>query len=399
MLSKYLIKRREDSIYDIDGIEVIDNSDVYNVTKKNPKYGFAFKTILMDQIAETTVLDVEWNVSTFGLLKPIIIVEPIIISGITIRRATAHNAKFVVKNVLGPGAIIKIVRSGDVIPKIIEVIKPAPLNKPKMPSIPYKWNETKVDLIVKDIHGATKDNIITKQIARFFKILDVKYIGIGIVRKLVDAGYKDPITIISTDQDEIVEIIGEKLTKKIFKNIKLAIDTVTLIQLMVASNKFGMGFGIRKIKIIVNAYPDILKNKWNKKDFLDKIIELEGFNTKTATKFVDNFNKFKKFYNKLSKVVDISHLEKIKKKEKKDKKEMLFDGEIVVFTGFRNKELEKKIEDLGGDVKTSVSSKTTLVVYVQPEDKPISGKLKKAKKLNIKMMTKEAFIKKYANLL
>ena len=136
MLSKYLIKRRKDGIYDIDGIVVIDNSDVYNVTKKNPKYGFAFKTILMDQIAETTVLDVEWNVSTFGLLKPRIKVEPIVISGVTIQYATAHNAKFVVKNVLGPGAIIKIIRSGDVIPKIIEVMEPAAYGEPMMPSIP-----------------------------------------------------------------------------------------------------------------------------------------------------------------------------------------------------------------------------------------------------------------------
>nr|QBK89153.1 MAG: NAD-dependent DNA ligase [Mimivirus LCMiAC02] len=409
MLSKYLIKRREEGKYEIDGIVVIDSSDKYDVTKRNPKYGFAFKTILMDQIAETTVLDVEWNVSVFGLLKPKIKVEPIVISGTTIRYATAHNAKYVVKNVLGPGAIIKIIRSGDVIPKIIEVMEPAASGKPMLPSVPYKWNETKVDLIAKDIHGATKDNIIIKQIARFFKILDVKYIGIGIVKKLVNAGYKDPITIISTDEDDIAEIIGEKLTTKIFKNIRNAFKTVSLIQLMVASNTFGRGFGMRKIKKIVDAYPNIMKNKWNKNKFLDKITELEGFNTKTATNFVNKFNKFKKFYDKLNKVVDLKHVEKTQRKKttkttkptkptkttKTDKK-LLLSGEKIVFTGYRpDKDLEKLVEELGGKVMGSVSGKTTMLVYVIPTGGKLSGKYTKAQKLGIKMMTKEAFEEKY----
>jgi len=275
-------------------------------------------------------------------------------------------------------------------------MEPSASGEPKMPSIPYKWNETKVDLIAKDIHGATKDNIIIKQIARFFKILDVKYIGIGIVKKLVNAGYKDSITIISTDEDEITEIIGEKLTTKIFKNIRNAFKTVTLIQLMVASNTFGMGFGIRKIKIIVDAYPDIMKNKWNRKKFLDKIIELEGFNIKTATKFVDNFNKFKKFYNKLSKVVDLKHVDKQRKKatkttKKKSDKKLLLSGEKIVFSGFRDKILEQLVEDLGGKVTGSVSGKTTMLVYVMPKGNKISSKYTKAKKTRNKNYDKRCF--------
>jgi len=173
MLSKYMVDRRTSGEYDIDGIVVIDDSDVYEVKNKNPEYGFAFKKVLTDQVAEVTVLDVEWNVSKDGYLKPRVRIEPTKLAGVEIRYMTAHNAKYVEDNVIGPGAIIELVRSGDVIPYIKKVLKKAPSGKAKMPTIPYKWNESKVDLIVKDIHGAASSNIKIKKITYFFKKLNI----------------------------------------------------------------------------------------------------------------------------------------------------------------------------------------------------------------------------------
>ena len=167
-LSEYLHERRKNSLYEIDGIVVMDSSKKYGLPCKNPPYGFAFKTIMTDQIAEAIVTDVEWTASMHGFIKPRVKINPIKIGNVEINYATAHNAKYVVDNVLGPGAVIKLIRSGDVIPYIMEVLKPAANNKPKMPSIPYKWNDTKVDLIVKDIHGASKDNIMIKKMVHFF---------------------------------------------------------------------------------------------------------------------------------------------------------------------------------------------------------------------------------------
>ena len=196
MLSNYLIKRRKESKYDIDGIVVIDSTTVYKLINKNPKHGFAFKMVLTDQIAEAKVLDVIWQVSRHGYLKPRIRLEPVTIGSVTIKYVTAHNAKYIVANVLGPGAVIELVRSGDVIPFIRKVLKIAATGKPKMPDIPYKWTKTRVDIIVEDIHGDAADNIITKRITRFFQVLEVKYISDGIVGKIVEAGYKDIITIL-----------------------------------------------------------------------------------------------------------------------------------------------------------------------------------------------------------
>lgn len=394
MLSDYLIKRREESAYDIDGIVVIDSAKAYSTKNKNPKYGFAFKTILKDQIAEAKVLDVEWNVSMHGYLKPRVKVEPIVIGNVNIQYATAFNAKFVVDNVLGPGAVIQMVRSGDVIPKIEKVIKPAATGKPKMPTIPYKWTKTKVDIVVQDIHGDAADNIKIKRIAHFFKVLDVKYLGQGIVKKLVNAGYKRVIDIIRADPDKLAEIdgLGESIVKKIRRNTQKAFEIVILPQLMAASNVFGVGFGRRKLKMVTDVYPDIMKKTWDVKKLQRKIENIEGYNVKTAKRFAKHLSDFRVFYNKLKKVVDLSHLDKIKKI---DKSKHIFAGKSLVFTGFRNKDLEKKIVDLGGKVSISVSKRTYLVIFVQPAGKPPSSKLKKSKSLGLTMIEKDDFIKKF----
>ena len=74
---------------------------------------------------------------------------PIELGGVTLQYATGYNAKFIVDNVIGPGAVITITRSGDVIPKILTVIKPAANNKPKMPGVTYEWTDTGVDIKLK----------------------------------------------------------------------------------------------------------------------------------------------------------------------------------------------------------------------------------------------------------
>lgn len=393
MLSKYLQDRRTSSKYEVDGIVVIDSSKTYDVAAFNPSYGFAFKMVLTDQVAEVVVKDIEWNVTRLGYIKPIVNIVPVDLVGVTIKNATAHNAKFVVDNKLGPGAVIKIVRSGDVIPYILEVIKPATSGQAKMPSVPYKWNKTGVDLIVQDIHGASKNTIIVKQLAYFFKVLGVKFISEGIITKLVDAGYTSIKDVITADSDKLAEIdgIGDKLIKKIYDNMRTAFEISDLQTIMAASAIFGRGFGVRKSKLIVDKYPNIMNEKWDTKELKEKILEIQGFDDLTASQFADNFTKFKKFFNELSKIttINIAHLKNPSKQIKK--KGTLFDGKKVVFTGFRNKELEDFVVNNGGLVTTSVSKNTDLLVYSDPT----SSKYTKAVELKITVMTQDEFKKKH----
>ena len=396
LLSKYIQDRRKNSNYEVDGIVVMDSSMVYDVSEKNPTYGFAFKMVLTDQIAEANVLDVEWNVSKHGYLKPTIKIEPVNLVGVTIKNATAFNAKYIVDNKLGPGAVIKIVRSGDVIPYILEVVKPSATGKPKMPTIAYKWNQTGVDIIVQDIHGTASDAIIIKQLSSFFSKLGVKYISEGIVTKLVENDYKTVFDILTADMKDLSKIdgMGEKIVSKIFDNTRVAFETTNLETLMSASNSFGFGLGSKKLKIIVDEYPNIMTVKWTNKEIKEKVLVLNGFDEVTATRFVEGFEKFKKFFKELEKIplINVDQLKKPKKVVVAKGK--LFEGQKVVFTGFRNKEFEDLIVNNGGNVTGTVSKNTTLLVYSENE-KDVSSKYLKAKELNVPMMSQDEFTKKY----
>lgn len=391
-LSKKLLDSRNNSKYEIDGLVVVDSNKIHDLTQDNPEYAFAFKTILTDQIVETTVIDVIWQPSKYGYLKPKIKINPIDVSGVTIEYATAFNAKYVSDNKLGPGSIIKLVRSGDVIPHILEVTKPSANNKAKMPDIPFKWTDTGVDIIVQDIHGEAKNMIIIKQLTHFFRVLDIKYISEGIITKLVEHGYDSVVKIIKAQHDDLISIegIGTKLVTKIFDNIKESFKNITLSQLMTASNKFGRGLGVKKFNIILKSYPNILTEKWDKKILKQNIIKLEGFDEITSTQFIEGFDEFKKFYKELEKVIDISHIKKkitIKQTDTIGK----LDNMKIVFTGFRNGELEDYITKEGGIVTSTVSKNTDIVIYADTD----SSKYIKAQQLNIKLMTYDEFIKLY----
>ena len=393
-LEDYLKDRRKNAEYDVDGIVVVDSSKVHELKAGNPTYAFAFKMILDDQYTIATVKEVIWEVSMDSIFKPVVEIKPVNLVGTTVSRATAHNAKFVEENKLGKGAEIKIIRSGDVIPYIMEVVKPA--KKADMPDIPYIWGETEVDIFVdysKKIPQEIKDQVTMKLLTYFFRTIGVKYLSEGIMTKLVDAGYISVSDILGADKDELAEIdgLGSKMIEKIYKEIDDKMKTVELHVFMSATHAFGRGVGEKKLREILRKYPNIIHDKLTKKELTEKILEVEGFSDIMTSKFVDNLEEFKKFCDKIKKVYDISHI--IKKKDDKvigDK----FKDEVIVFTGVRDKELERKIEDNGGKVSSSVSKNTTKLIHADDDDKS-SSKYKKAILLEVKTMSITEFKKKY----
>ena len=386
-LSSYFKKRKQESNYDIDGIIVTDNGKHTRNKTKNPKYAFAFKELLEDQIMDTEITDIEWRISKDGLIKPRVHIKATIIGGIKITHVTGHNAKNVVDSGLGIGAKIKLTRAGEVIPYILEVIKKV---KPTLPKIPYVWNETKVDFIVDEnnLSEAINYDILVKNITYFFKKMNIKYVDESIVKKMIDVGLDNVNTIINASIDDLMEIEGfqEKMATKIHTNIQKAINDVELSKVMTASNLFGHGLGSKKLSLIINKNPNVLQLKLGKQAFIDKIIEIDGFDTKTATQFVENIDKFKNFLNTNKKI----QVKIVKKSTKKNGK---FKDKKFVFTGFRDKELESYIEKEGGKLSTSVSSNTN---YVLTNDKDsTSSKVTKAKDLGIELFIKEEFIKQF----
>jgi NAD-dependent DNA ligase len=167
-LSATLLEWRKDYIYEIDGV-IVTNDLHYPRKSGNPDHAFAFKMVISDQVAEVKVLDVIWNPSKDGYLKPRVRVEPVKLGGVTIEYATGFNAKFIEENKIGFGALIEIIRSGDVIPFIKSTVVPA--SHAKMPDIPYKWTETHVDIILEN--ALDDPTVREKNITAFFVGLEV----------------------------------------------------------------------------------------------------------------------------------------------------------------------------------------------------------------------------------
>ena len=90
------------------------------------------------EFAISKVIDIEWNLSKHGKLKPLeVLIEPVSLNATTVKAATGNNAAFIVKHKLGPGCQVKIKKSGEIIPKIVEVYGGT---EPKMPDCEYEFN-------------------------------------------------------------------------------------------------------------------------------------------------------------------------------------------------------------------------------------------------------------------
>lgn len=393
MLIEYLQLRRKSSDYDVDGIVIVDSSDFYKVIPGFPPYAFAFKMVLDDQYTEAIVKEVRWEPSIDSYLKPIVEIEPVELVGTTVSRATAHNAKMVIDNKINKGSIIKIIRSGDVIPYIMEVIKPS--ISASVPNIPYKWNETEVDFIIdynKEIPKEIIDQVQMKINLHFFRKIGVKFLSEGIIAKLYNEGYESIESIIGADETDLYDIdgLGKKSVDKIYNEIYTSLDNCNLILFMAASH-MDRGIGERKIKEIINKYPNLINEKWDNKEFIMKIKEVNGFSDKLAKKFTDSFKEFKNFYKKINKVYDISHILKVNIVKKKSN---LFKDKSICFTGFRDDEMEQFIVINGGKLSSSVSSKTFMLVYKDDSSKD-SSKYINATNYSIKIMSINEFKKTY----
>jgi DNA ligase (NAD+) len=368
-LEKILERRKKESKYEIDGL-VLTSNDIYMRNESgNPKYSVAFKK--NEEGILTEVIEVLWNASKYRVLVPRLHINPVIIDGDTVQYCTAFNAKYIWDNNIGKGTKIKIVKSGDVIPYISEIVKSTKAQMPKEKN--YTWNESGVDIIL----SHENDDVVIKKLASFFKVLEVENLSEATIRKLVNAGYDDIDRIYHMRINDIICLEGfaMKSSKKLYDNIHEKLDKpIELEKIMSASMIFGHGFGTRRFIMLLEKIPKIYKRE---KITLEEILEVEGFSEITSNKFLDNYENFWIW-------LDEHPYLKIKK-EKKEKKEGYFSGKNVVLTGFRDKKLEEKIISQGGKIQNSVNKLTNLVIT--KDNNNSSSKIKKAQELNIKIIS------------
>lgn len=382
ILSNILQIAKATTEYEIDGLVIdVDPADKraeMNPTRDtlNPAYSVKFKITDGANIIATKVIDIEINVSKDGYLKPRVNVEPVDVLGVTVQWATGFNMKFVYDNRLQPGSIVHICRAGDVVP-FLHHVEPSTvdfeeftnwfLNKVSQFG-EYDWTETGVDIVL--VNASENDTARFEQLVAFFDSLDVSNLGEGNLRKIFDAGFETPEQVLMLTLEDICLIVNSKpIGKKIFTGLHSKLTNIPLYKLMGAHPAFGRGVGVRKMKMLYDGF----SGDMTKCVDLNSIVNVDGFDEKTAKKIVKGYPVFMEFLDYVSQVVTIQqYVAPVIGK---------FTSNVFVFTGFRSPALEKQIQELGGKVGSSVSSKTSYVVTENPNGS--SGKLDKARSLNI----------------
>jgi len=374
---------KKESEYEIDGIIVQSNVYYDRNPSGNPSYMFAFKVNSDESIYPTTVIDIDWSVSSWGQIIPVAVIDPIELPGNTIKRVTVSNAGLMVEKGIGPGAIINVTRSKEVIPFIVSVSEPC--GEFKWPNVEYEWDENKVHLNVVKATPEVIANMRIKFFAKFFSKMGIKHVSKATVRKMHDHGLDTLLKVLGATKKDLLKIDGikEKSASRIVDNIHKGLQGVKAPELLGAASVFGFGIGRKRVIALMTDIPDLLTAK--KKGMKKRILAVEGFSEITAQKVYENIDTAVKFIDTVSQFVSFTEDTRVSDK---------LVGQKFVFSGFRSKELEQNIVDRGGKTVTSVSKKTSSGVIISAKGST-SGKVTKANSLGIPVYTKDEFIEKF----
>ncbi|CAL4042175.1 NAD-dependent DNA ligase LigA [Buchnera aphidicola] len=386
--------------FNIDGIVVKINSihfqKILGNTSRSPRWAIAFKFQSIKKV--TKVLYVDFQVGRTGMITPVARLEPVEISGVQISNVSLYSKKEISRIGLSVGDYVTICRSGDVIPKIINIVTKNIDKTNNRISFPKVCPICMYEIIQKKKDGhfycSGGFNCIAqrkKSLHHFFskKALNVKGLGPKLINCLVDNNYiKNPADVFKLKINELILLnnISIKSAEKILKFINKARS--------VSLSKVIYGFGIHEVGLVTA----MLLSKYFK--YLHKIIDanvsdflkIDGLGPVVA-KNIFNF-----FHDQSNRKLFYSLLQELNIHTDKNygmgsvSKNMLFFNKKIVITGVFHElnriELIKKIESLGGIVVNSISKKVNLIIF----GKNPGVKLIQAKNLGIESIHNIKFL-------
>lgn len=369
--------------FELDGIVIdIDDSTLRkklgrHSSTDNPEYARAYKGNF-EEVKEAKVIKVITKVSKLGYVIPVVVIEPTKLDGAIVSKASMYNYKTVQDMGIGTGAIVTIKRSGQVIPKVIKVIKEAksidiPKNCPSCNTV-LEWNETNTHLVCENPNCPSQR---LQRIISFFTIMKIEEVGKGTLETMYDNGFDTIKKILKMTVNDFLSLPGfaNRSADIAYTNIQVKLKGVSLSQLMHASGCFRI-LGSRKLALVEHLYEE--------NPSIEVLKSINGFSDKSAKAYLRGVSLFKEFIKPLPITVQKA------KKESKKITGSKCNGMIVVFTGFRDDDLETKIKEAGGEIGSGVSKKTTHLIMKKKGSG--SGKEQKAIDLGIIIWTKEELI-------
>ena len=361
------------SKYEIDGI-IIEDNVYYPINKsKNPKNAKAFKMEKYNESGVSTIKSIEWQLSKSGVWKPIIIIHPVNLSNVVIKRVYGYNAKYIVDSGLGAGAKVKIIRSGDVIPKIVKVLSKH-FEESDLPKN-YIWGKNKLDIFVQD--PESNKEVILAQLEYFVKTTGVEFCKKSTLRKLYSTGIhsvKDFIQIKSIDKILAVKGVNAKLGSKIFNSMLNTFNHLTEATFIAALPVYDGISNIRMVKILDNIpefytlSPELVKSKIsNIKGFSNKIGELISNSLEDCKAYIVLFKTMYTSFRIPTAGIHTSSTD--------------YQGLVICFSGVRDKALEEKITLGSGSVVNTMHKNVTNLLVA--DTAKITSKTRLAMKFGI----------------
>ncbi len=368
-------------------------------TSKFPRDSIAFKWA--DEIRETTLKEIEWSPSRTGLINPVAIFEPVELEGTTVSRASVHNISILKALKLGIGDKITVYKANMIIPQIAEnLTRSENIEIPSVCPVCGGATETRAVNEVQSLY-CSNSNCDAKKIKSFTHFvgrdaMNIDGLSEATLEKFIAKGfihqYQDIFHLDRYKSDIVaMEGFGERSYKKLINSIETARD-VELPKLI-----FSLGIaniGLANAKVICRFYDFNLESL--RCATVEELAMIDGIGEVIAKAFVDYFSNEennKRFDNLLAEI-------RIQKEEI-NAEEQTLEGKTFVITGNLNhfgsrNELKDLIEKKGGKVAGSVSSKT--LCLINNDSTSNSSKNKKAKELNVSIVTEEEFMKAYLNM-
>ncbi|MBQ6477711.1 MAG: NAD-dependent DNA ligase LigA [Bacilli bacterium] len=396
-------QERDSLPYDIDGVVIkvndLNDQKKLGFTARYPKWATAYKFPAEEVLTKLT--DIIFTVGRTGQITPNAVLEPVIVAGSTISRATLHNEDNIIAKDLKIGDIVSIRKAGDVIPEVVEVIKDRRTGKEKdfvmidtcpMCNTKLIKKEGQVDYFCPNNKCPARD---IESLIHFVSrnAMNIDGLGDRIIEDFYNFGYiKNVVDIylLKNHEEDLkrLEGYGDKSVSNMLDAIEKS-KSNSLERLL-----FGLGIphvGEKTAKILCSNYKT-LDNLMNASK--EDLIEIDDIGDIIADSIIDFFNNSnnKEIINRLKDLnINTNYLgQEIIEDENFSNKSFVLTGALTLFT---RDEAKNKIESLGGKTVSSVSSKTDVVVV---GDNP-GSKYNKAKELGITIWTEEEFKDKINN--
>ncbi len=388
-------EKRKTLAYDTDGVVIkINEFSLYEkigYTAKSPKWATAYK--FAPEVAETTLLDITYQIGRTGKLTPVAELEPVFLSGSTISRATLHNEDFIVERDVRVGDTVRIHKAGEIIPEVIEVVMEKRTNQKPFEIIkdcpvcghPLIRKEGEAD------YYCSNDDCPAKNIYGLIHFasrvaMDIDTLGEKVVETFHELGFLNTISDIYrleqfSEELKLIPGFGKKKVDKLLKAIENSKNQTF--------DKFLFGLGIKHVgakvaKTIVKHYPDIdsLMNATE-----EALIDIPDIGQMIAQSIVSYFNQ----EQNLKLIEELKSFGINMRFEQEETIEHEFTGKTFVLTGkletFSRNQAKDIIEKLGGKTSSSVSKKTDYVLA----GSDAGSKLKKANELGVKVLDEKTF--------